>query len=367
MQICYLCVVALNFGQGMQDIVVDLYKTKDLNSGLGQFSIQFGEEFVQRIPADWQVYFLVHQLKTKGTWSSDVKLIQANWRRRFLPKWGRSYALWHSLHQFPAHLPPNQTKWILTIHDLNFLVEKNTQQQARYLKKLQRNIDRATAITVISEYTKEQVQMHLDLKGKPIEVIPNGVSLREFEHATKPTFIQGKFFFSIGIFNAKKNFEVLLPIMSRFPDYKLVLAGNSDTKYGQYIKDQVVALGLQNQVILPGKISTEDKFWCYSNCTAFMFPSLAEGFGLPVIEAMLAGRPAFLSKQEALQEIGGEQAFYFDDWDCENMAKLMNEKLEEVSSNQNFSASQKAYAQQFSWNRAIEAYIQLYQKVIAFL
>ena len=74
--------------------------------------------------------------------------------------------------------------------------------------------------------------------------------------------------------------------MHAFKDYKLVIAGNSNTEYGKKVKDLIAKEKLTNQIILPGKISDNDKAWLYKNCESFLFPSLAEGFGMPVIEAM---------------------------------------------------------------------------------
>ncbi|MBL4867407.1 MAG: glycosyltransferase [Pseudomonadales bacterium] len=78
------------------------------------------------------------------------------------------------------------------------------------------------------------------------------------------------------------------------PQYKLFIAGKNDTAYAARIREEIQALGLSDRVQLVGVIPEEDKYMLYESCVAFLFPSITEGFGLPVIEAMSFGTPVFL-------------------------------------------------------------------------
>ena len=80
-----------------------------------------------------------------------------------------------------------------------------------------------------------------------------------------------------------------------------------------------MAKGLEERIILPGEISDMDKYWLYKNCEAFVFPSMYEGFGLPVIEAMNFGKPVFLSTFSSLPEVGGKYALYWENFDSQLM------------------------------------------------
>jgi glycosyltransferase involved in cell wall biosynthesis len=345
----------------MPRILIDLYKTKNIYSGLGQFSLQFATALHEQNNNSLDVICLV----PKGfevTSLTNFKKIEGNFFRRIFPFLAPKVAIWHSLHQFPAHFPSRKTKQLLTVHDLNFLIEKKAKRAAVYLKRLQRNCDHALVIVAISNYTKNELERHIDLKGKQVHVIHNGVELKQFTSALKPSYIDNQpYFFSIGIFNAKKNFEVLLPMLLEFPEHKLVIAGNHSTAYGVRLKELIQELKLENRVILPGKITEEEKFFLYQNCKAFLFPSLAEGFGIPVIEAMRLGKPTFLSNTTCLPEIGGDSAYYFDSFEPKVMAEFVKEKLSVFHGEQASNTSKLvAHSANFSWEKCIKTYVELY-------
>ncbi len=115
----------------------------------------------------------------------------------------------------------------------------------------------------------------------------------------------------------KKNFHVL-PALLVGNDHELIISG-VETPYKSKIMEEAEKFGVTDRVKITGTISEEDKAWYYKNCTAFVFPSIAEGFGLPVIEAMHFGKPVFLSTHTSLPEIGGDAAFYFPTFEPADM------------------------------------------------
>ncbi len=347
----------------LKKILIDIYKANNPHSGLGQFSINFYNELCRQKPQGNKFTFL-----HPSNFPQDKEL-QFNYKRvsammRVASVIGPKPDIWHSLHQFPSHPPHPKSKQILTIHDLNFLTEKDSSKADRYLKRLQKNVDRADVITTISNYTKTEVQQHLDLRGRDIHVIHNGVALGSFEGAKKPAFMDnGPYFFSIGIFSAKKNFEVLLPLLKKFPRYKLVIAGNNKTSYGNTIAELAKKLDVENQLVLPGKISDEDKYWLYKNCRAFLFPSLAEGFGLPVIEACLAGKPVFISDRCSLPEVGGTVANYWTNFDPEYMRTIIDMGLAHFDNTSDHQNDLINWGTQFNWRKCIRQYLDLYESI----
>ncbi len=348
----------------MKKVLIDLYKAKEIYSGLGQFSVNFANELMNQSPQEFDIIFL-----TPGSFELEnikkFNSLKANFQKRYFPVFNKPYDIWHSLQQFPSHFPNKKSKFILTVHDLNFLVEKTGVRKLRYLNRLQKNIDRADYITTISDSTKKNIEDHINLRGKSILTIYNGIEIKSEGSGYKPTYMDDKkFFFSIGIFNRKKNFHILLSLMDYFKDHKLIIAGNKDTSYGKQIQQQINDGNLADRVILPGMINEDEKIWLYRNCEAFLFPSLAEGFGMPVIEAMKFGKPVFLSKFTSLPEIGGEFAFYFDNFDEEYMSSFIKSKLIYYNNNQIFLAEQiKKHADRFSWAVCIAQYLELYHEV----
>jgi glycosyltransferase involved in cell wall biosynthesis len=349
----------------MKNILIDLYKIKDIYSGLGQFSINFANELESQLPKELAVDFLVPRRDEVPFPLGNTNIVQSSFLKRYFPSINKPYFIWHSLQQFPSFFPRKNTIWILTIHDLNFMIEKNEVKRNRYLKQLQKNVNRADYITTISHFTKKEIEKNLNLGEKEIHVIYNGVTSGAKIEKEKPKFVEKeKFFFSIGIFNKKKNFKVLLPLIKYFDNHKLIIAGNKDTDYGKEIETEINKLGLEDRIILPGKISETNKQWLYANCEAFLFPSLAEGFGLPVIEAMYEGKPVFLSTHTSLPEIGGPLAFYFDNFNVQHMSDLIKCKLEYVNNNlENFETESKKYADKFSWKKCISQYLKFYNGI----
>ena len=342
----------------MPEILVDILKAKDPYSGLGQFSVNFAASLLAHRQGDQQVTFLAPE---GFALPAEALYERPSWRKRYLPGFNKPYDLWHSLHQFPSFKPGPRTKWVLTVHDLNFLAEKEPAKAQRYLARLQRNIDGADALTTISHFTKSELERHIDLRNKQVVVIHNGVKAPtgiRSEHQGRPYFL------SLGVFKGMKNFHALLPLMAHFPDHDLVLAGNNDTAYGERIKAQIRELGLSGRILLPGAVDEQEKFRLYSNCTAFLFPSLAEGFGLPVIEAMMLGKPVFLSKATSLPEIGGDVAFYFDAEAIEAMANTITEGLRVFNADPIASSERmRRHAAQFSWEACMQRYVALYAEV----
>lgn len=350
----------------MKDILVDLYKIKNPYSGLGEFSTRFANELVTHVPEGYDISYLVPETEKGHKFGDQIKTVSYSSIDRYFAFNKKNYTIWHSLQQFPSFVPKRNSKWILTIHDLNFLYEKNFFKARKYLYRLQRNIDRADVITAVSNFTKLEIEKHLKIGNKKIHVIQNGVYSGAEVDKTKPAFIREgrKYFFSIGIFNNKKNFEVLIPLMKQFEDVDLIIAGNHETAYGKQIRHLVRSMGLEDRIILSGEVNNSYKQWLYSNCEALLFPSLAEGFGLPVIEAMYEGKPVFLSRHTSLPEIGGDKAFYFENFEAQDMAKVIELGLAKVRSNQaSFELEVKEYASKFSWERCITAYVNLYKDI----
>jgi len=348
----------------MQRILIDLYKTRNLNSGLGQFAFNFAETLVQKEIPGYEFDFLIPPGFPPGPWGQ-ARLRPVSLRSRYFPFLNETADLWHSLDQFPSYFPNHRTKWVLTIHDLNFLLEKDRWKAHRYLKKLQHHVDRAVALTVISDFTRNMVQENLKVQGKPIYRIYNGIRVSSFPGTEKPSFLDGdSFFFSIGIISAKKNFHVLVPMMKQFPGYTLVIAGDNSSDYAKDILRQADEEGLSGKVILPGKIKEVEKYWLYANCRAFFFPSLAEGFGMPVIEAMLYGKPVFVSTATSLPEIGGDFVYYWPSFNPDQMSEVVRKELNawDLHPGQR-SAAVLAHAQKFGWEQCIHDYLTMYREV----
>jgi glycosyltransferase involved in cell wall biosynthesis len=340
-----------------KNIVIDLLKLKDLYCGLGQVSLHFGNALSKIDNENIKWHFLVPE-DYIGYFGDNVNYVTKNNVSSL-----KNIDLWHSTHQEPKILPKHDCKRLLTIHDLNFLGEKSEKKSRKRIKKLQKILNDTDALCFISKFTKSIVNQHLII-NQDVEqsVIYNGVALSN--ESVKPLFnIRTAFFFSIGVLKAKKNFQVLLPMMQLFPETDLVIAGDNTGAYANQLRKEIKKLNLQNRVHLPGKISDAEKNWLYSNCKSFVFPSLYEGFGLPVIEAMRFGNPVVCYRGSSLPEIGGKNAFYWDHFNPEHMKDIV---INAINTYQNKEMNEEAikYSMGFSWEKNAKAYLNLFTKLL---
>jgi glycosyltransferase involved in cell wall biosynthesis len=361
-----------------QRVVVDLTRIKHLYCGLGQFSLHLGRALARAahptLTPELLVSFRNHRLLAGSGAASHLAY---PWMREKVLRYFRPLAtrlglptskcaLWHATTQFPRYLPLDQrVPVILTIHDLNFLREKPAEICRRNLRSIQTFVDRASAVTTISHFVAAEIRQHLDLRQKPLRVIYNGLIADDYPDTVRPTFMDDRpFLFAIGDIVRKKNFHVLVNLMTRLPQYRLIIAGNNATPYAEDIRQSAARSGLGDRVFLSGIASDATRYWLYKHCTAFVFPSFTEGFGLPVIEAMRFGKPVFVSDTTSLPEIGGPLAFYWPSFDTDAMHQVFKTGMATFSSDPKYPAHLAARAKMFSWDTAAAEYMALYAQVL---
>ncbi len=351
----------------MKRVFLEMEKLKNPNSGLGQFCINIGEHFQLLDPKNLQLDFYLPAFQ-KDVFGNKFNYIKQTAIHKFLPIDSSIYDVWHCLQQDSHYLPNNKnTKLILTIHDLNFLEKYKGSKQKRKLISLQKRVNKASAITVISKFTEAIVRENLQLNDTPVHVIYNGNSLKIMENASAPDFIPAhsgiEYLFSIGIISAKKNFHTLIPLLQNNKQLHLVIAGDNTSDYAKQIITTSKKTGVDKQLHLPGTINDSEKYWLYKNCKAFVFPSLSEGFGLPVVEAMSLGKPVFLSNLTSLPEIGGKEAYYWNNFEPQHIIEVYEKGIKDFSSDKEKPKRSIEWAKQFSWENAAQAYLNLYENV----
>lgn len=346
------------------NIAFDCERLKYPNTGLYTFCENLGKSLLKNAASDQQITSYIPS-SAKGIFGvHSAYLIQKPWHKLFIP--GMSdFDIWHSSNQVSRYFPSGNTKIILTIHDLNFLIEKQQKYKInKNLRQIQERIDKASAIVCISNFVAEHVKQQLDVKHKHLSVIYNGCTITDYQEFDKPDHHPSKpFLFSIGTILPKKNFHVL-PALLRGNDYELIIAGNlSSQEYINKIMQEADDHGVKDRVRIIGSISDEERSWYYKNCTAFVFPSVAEGFGLPVIEAMHYGKAIFLSTHTSLPEIGADAAYYFQNFEPEHMSYVLKNGLEDFQIS-NMAQKAKKRAAQFSWDETAKAYLKLYKTIV---
>lgn len=351
----------------MKNIVFDCERMKYQDTGLYHYCLNLGNH-LQKIadPYSEQLTFY-SPAKAHRILNNTSKPIAQNSLHKFYMPDTSSYDIWHATYQNTNYLPRRnkRIKVILTIHDLNFMYDdkKSAAKKQKYLRHLQSNIDRSDAIICISEFCKADVLHYCDTINKPIHLIHNGTNTLIQPTLSPKSYIPAKrFMFSIGVLTRKKNFHALLPLLMN-NEMELVIAGRCDDRvYLSYLLESARSLGVEKNLHILGMISEREKSWYFENCYAFASPSVAEGFCLPVTEAMSVGKPLFLSNQTALPEIGGKVAFYFQDFDSKHMQNVFLNGMAQYKKT-NMQNIIKERGSTFCWEKAAHKYLDVYRSL----
>ena len=351
----------------MKRIVFDCERMKYANTGLFTYCQQLGAQLSKQANPYHEAISFFTPPSVKGIFGENHQYIIQKSLQKFLLPSLKDHDIWHSTYQSSQYIPQlnRKIKVVLTIHDLNFLYDekKSEEKKAKYLHAIQKNIDRSSAIVTISEFGKNDVLQHCNVGHKPIHVILNGTNTLESPVLMRSSYRPGqRFVFTIGGINRKKNFHVLLPLLQN-NDMELVIAGPADDpEYLNYMQDEARKMGVNERLRLIGPISEAEKSWYYQNCYAFAFPSLSEGFGLPVAEAMSVGKPVFLSDKTALPEIGKDVAFYFSDFNEVRMQNVFISGME-LYKKHRMAERIRQRSSDFCWQKAASQYIDLYRSL----
>lgn len=347
-----------------KSVLLDLRDIKTPSHGFGQIAKNYARHFSQLHLEDLRFVFLLPEEYDEHI-SEDVECVpftsDMKHNHRLLPK----VDLWHSVNQFQRlqRLDKN-THFILTIHDLNFLREKNWIRQQKHKFVLNRMIQKTSAVTAISEFVAEEIRTHLKLRSTPLHMIHDAVERIDQKPQERPGFVSDNpFFFTIGQIRMKKNFHLLLDVMKSFPNYKLYICGDDHFEAAKLIKSRIEKEKIDN-VILTGKINDPERFWLYAHCEAFLFPSQGEGFGLPPIEAMQFGKAVFVAPFTSLPEVTGGHAIVWDNVQTETMVESIKKILPSFYDDHKRIETMKEYAFSFGYEQHIQKYVELYRKVL---
>ncbi|WP_435523921.1 glycosyltransferase [Chryseobacterium indoltheticum] len=149
-------------------------------------------------------------------------------------------------------------------------------------------------------------------------------------------------------------------------DRDLVLVTSSaKSDYKERFLQKVKDLGLEKRVHILENVENNEKYFLLQHCESYCHPSLAEGFGIPPVEAMFFGKPVFLSNLTSLPEIGGDLAFYFNDFSPNSMKRVYDEGIKKFNADkENYIEKLKERASKFSYKQMAESYEQLYKNLL---
>lgn len=355
----------------MKSILVDCERMKYPNTGPYHVCWHLGQSLLKIKSEDENFSFLVPP-NLEGVFGDQAEYVKTKLINKLYLPWSQSrfmrgtnkFDVWHMTYQSTMYCPfSHKTKVVLTILDLNFLHEHpDNPKNKKYLQLIQNRVDRADYVACISGFCLEDVRKHLTFGATPAVVIYLGCSFNNPPIFREPSYKPARpFLFGLGTVLPKKNFHVL-PCLLQGNDLELVIAGIDTSPYKEKILDEAKKFNVVNRVHFTGAISEEEKTWYYMNCSAFLFPSIAEGFGLPVIEAMHHGKPVFLSTHTSLPEVGGTHAYYFKDFSAETIQTAFAAGMNDYQ-RRHPQAQIKQWALKFDWANTARSYLDVYRSL----
>jgi glycosyltransferase involved in cell wall biosynthesis len=275
-------------------------------------------------------------------------------------------------------------KTVVTVHDLTPLVfpthfPAGMKGNIRWL--IQKHaLQQTDAVITDSESSKQDILRIVGMRGNRVNVVSlagadeyqkKTISKQVRESLQKKYHLPDEFILSVGDVTWNKNLPRLVEACNAL-NLSLVMVGKSlvqkdfdrtNVWNADLVKVQSMVRDVKNIHML-GFVSTEDLVLLYNLATVFVFPSVYEGFGLPVVEAMQSGCPIILSKESCLPEVGGDAAVYFDGYDTDSLIAVIKQVWGSKSLQQNLSEKGLQKAKQFSWKKTANQTVAIYEKIM---
>jgi len=264
----------------------------------------------------------------------------------------------------------------VTVHDLVricFPFTSETIPEKLGLRLDALGLKKAQHIIAVSECTKADLMHYLGIPEDKITVIYNGVDHTVFRPVHERRF-DFPYLLYVGTERPRKNLGTLLRAFAllktdtaTFGELKLVKVGGAGRtdKFRHKTLSEVRRLGLEDQVIFVDGVSDQSLASYYSSAAALIMPSLYEGFGLPLIEAMACGCPVIASNSSSLPEVAGNAALLIDPLDSYGLSEAMRRVTTDYALKQELVKKGLGRAKQFSWERTARETMQLYHRIEA--
>jgi glycosyltransferase involved in cell wall biosynthesis len=265
---------------------------------------------------------------------------------------------------------------IVTIHDLSFIRCPDLSRPANrlYLTVLTRlSAQRARRLIAVSAHAAAESTRLLGVPRERVDVVYHGVDpvFRPLPADEIAVFRQRRelperFVLFVGTLEPRKNLVRLVEAFARIRDgrVRLVLAGGKGWLYDDLFA-RVEALGLDQEVVFPGYVMSDELPLWYNAATVFGYPSVYEGFGLPVLEAQACGTPVLTSNVSSLPEAAGDGALMVDPYDVEELAAGLDRLLTDEPLRHELRERGLAHARQFSWPHTARETECVYRRAMA--
>lgn len=334
---------------------------------------------------EYYLFFYDYKINTDEFKQDNVKIIYFPglenigkipffYRHWFIPHILKLYGL--DIYHNPANITPifYFSKSVLTIHDLAIYKNAEWFPDHQYFTKMITipfSIRKAKKIIAVSENTKNDIINIFKVKPEKVEVIHEGVedfsNLIIDEAKIRPELkIAKPYFLYLGTLEPRKNLVRLTEAFNLFlkenTDYKLILAGKKGWKY-EPIFQTIEKLNLKDKVIDIGYVNKEEKVYLLRNAFAFVFPTLYEGFGLPILEAMNLGVPIITSNISSIPELVIDNAVLVDPYNIDSIADGLFKIKNDDKLRERLAVKGRGIAQNFTWEACAKKTLELYKNL----
>lgn len=269
---------------------------------------------------------------------------------------------------------------VLTLHDIIFLEPRDKQNHSFYQNmgwlyrrlNLPRILDKCKRIITVSNFEMENIISKLDIPRERMAMIYNGYNdwfkpIEDKDEIYKKYIAEPDYFFFLGNTDPKKNTERTLVAYSKYLEQSNVkrklLMADLDADYLNGIIERNHIENIRDNIVMPGYIVNSDLPYIYNNAYAFLYTSLRESFGIPLLEAMACGTPVITSKTSSMPEIGGKDAILINPENSDEITEMMLR----LETDQDFYEQQRQIglerAKLFSWRNTTENLLKLYREV----
>jgi glycosyltransferase involved in cell wall biosynthesis len=366
-------------------INISVLKKGEQLSGIGNYSYQVLKELMKSDSENEYFLFCNDDLCVGFEERKNFNIIiirnksRMLWSRYLLGFYIKKYhldVLWSPTHNLPFYGPVN-VRYYITVHDIANQIFDDIAGYSKFSKAyygivLKKSCKKASIVIADSEATKGDLIEYLGIDEEKIKVIylggpnendkiHNGSNIIEKYKITEPYFLY------LGRLQPRKNISVIVDSFIKLKEEynttaKLVLAGGVGWGMEQTV-ETIKNSVFNKDIIMTGYISDEDKYALYKGALTFVFPSVYEGFGLPVLESFSYGVPVITANNSSLPEVGGDAAFYIED--CYNVTDLEKQmyKMLSLSSDERERIKAKEYSQlmKFSWKKCAKEILHVFE------
>jgi glycosyltransferase involved in cell wall biosynthesis len=358
-------------------IYIDVSSAVHSKAGLGRYADSLARALLRREPERFALFFNrgPNTCPPEGLEWVPARSVRAGYKAWRMAVWlghlaGLSFdrllpgaELFHATEHLL--LPLRRVPTVLTVHDMIFKLFPEHQKRLNfwYLNAaMPLYCRRAAAIITVSEWSKGDIVAHYGVDPSKVTVIYEAASPefalipdRLVADARRHYGLPERFLIHVGTIEPRKNLSRLIEALARLRaeglTIPLVAVGSRGWLYEGFFR-KLDELGMSDQVHFPGYVPAGDLPLLYNAASVAVLPSVYEGFGLPLLEAMACGAPTLSSNRSSLTEVGGEAAYYFDPYDLDAMVEAIRTVWRDTALQAEMRRQGLKQAARFSWDRA---------------